>query len=87
VFEHLLRLPLAYFQHRPTGVAAMETVKSLQLEPQLNAQYRDRLAAYLAASVRTRQLAISYSTVANTLEQLMNLLRHPLAIPGFAADV
>jgi ATP-binding cassette, subfamily B, bacterial HlyB/CyaB len=161
VFEHLLRLPLAYFQHRPTGVvaarlngieiirefvssaavtlvldlplvcifagvmlfysvpltlivlailalitvasilaapifqgrlneqfqrgaanqafiteyvAAMETVKSLQLEPQLNAQYRDRLAAYLSASVRTRQLANSYSTVANTLEQLMSLL-------------
>ncbi len=54
-------------------VAGMETVKSLQLEPQLNRRYRDLLAAFLESSFRTRQLSNTYGTVANTLEQVMTL--------------
>jgi subfamily B ATP-binding cassette protein HlyB/CyaB len=55
-------------------VAGLETVKSLQLEPQLNRRYRDLLAAFLGASFRARQLGNSYGTLANGLEQLMSLL-------------
>ena len=55
-------------------VAGLETVKSLQLEPQLNRRYRDMLAAYLGASFKTRQLGNAYGTLANGLEQLMTLL-------------
>ncbi len=54
-------------------VAGMETVKSLQLEPQLNRRYRDMLAAFLETSFRTRQLGNTYNTFANTLEQIMSL--------------
>jgi ATP-binding cassette, subfamily B, bacterial HlyB/CyaB len=54
-------------------VSGMETVKSLQLEPQLNRRYRDLLAAFLEASFRTRQLANTYGTVASTFEQIMSL--------------
>ncbi|MEQ1579952.1 MAG: peptidase domain-containing ABC transporter [Steroidobacteraceae bacterium] len=54
-------------------VSGMETVKSLQLEPQLNRRYRDMLATFLEASFRTRQLANTYNTFASTLEQIMNL--------------
>lgn len=55
-------------------VSGLETVKSLQLEPQLNRRYSDLLAAYLGASFRTRQLGNTYGTVASGLEQIMNLL-------------
>lgn len=55
-------------------VSGLETVKSLQLEPQLNRRYSDLLAAYLGTSFRTRQLSNTYGTVANGLEQVMNLL-------------
>jgi subfamily B ATP-binding cassette protein HlyB/CyaB len=55
-------------------VSGLETVKSLQLEPQLNRRYRDLLAAFLSASFRTKQVGNSYSTLANGLEQLMSLL-------------
>lgn len=55
-------------------VAGMETVKSLQLEPQLNRRYRDLLAAFLEASFRTRQLGNSYGVLSNGLEQVMSLL-------------
>lgn len=55
-------------------VAGLETVKSLQLEPQLNHRYRDLLAAFLAASFKARQLGNTYGTLANSLEQLMTLL-------------
>ncbi len=46
-------------------VSGLETVKSLQLESQLNHRYRDMLAAFLKASFGTRQLANTYGTVAN----------------------
>ncbi|MEW5890108.1 MAG: ATP-binding cassette domain-containing protein [Pseudomonadota bacterium] len=55
-------------------IAGVETVKSLQMEPQLKARFSDCLADYLSASFRTRQLANSYNTAATTLEQLMSLL-------------
>lgn len=49
------------------------TVKSLQMEPQLEQRYGDYLATYLAAGFRTRQLANSYNVVAGGLEQVMTL--------------
>ena len=54
-------------------VSGMETVKSLQMEPRLEARYDDYLAPYLAAGFATRQLANTYNVVANALEQAMTL--------------
>lgn len=54
-------------------VSGMETVKSLQMEPQLNARYGDYLATYLKAGFDTRQLANTYNVAANALEQAMTL--------------
>ena len=55
-------------------IAGFETVKSLQLEPQLEKRYADYLAAYLQSGFLTRQIANSYQVTANTLEQMMTLL-------------
>ncbi len=55
-------------------VAGLETVKSLQLEPQLNSRYSAYLANYLSASFATKQLGNTYNTVANLLEQTLSLL-------------
>lgn len=55
-------------------VAGLETVKSLQIEPHLSSQYSSYLASYLQASFSTRQIANTYNTSANLLEQLMSLL-------------
>jgi len=55
-------------------VSGMDTVKSLQMEPQLKARYGDYLSSYLVAGFNTRQLSNTYSVVANALEQLMTLL-------------
>ncbi|WP_243642567.1 peptidase domain-containing ABC transporter [Sulfurisoma sediminicola] len=54
-------------------VAGFETVKSLQMEPLLKTRYGDYVAEYLAAAFRTRQLSNTYSTAANSLEQMMTL--------------
>ncbi len=54
-------------------VAGMETVKSLQMEPQLERRYEDYLAAYLRANFATRQLANAYNTAASALEQLLGM--------------
>jgi len=54
-------------------ISGLETVKSLQMEPQLNARFGDYLASYLQASFKTRQLANSYQVAAHTLEQLLTL--------------
>lgn len=51
-------------------VAGMETVKSLQLEPQLEKKYGEYLATYLASTFASKQLSNTYNTVANTLDQL-----------------
>ena len=53
-------------------IAGAETVKSLQMEPQLERRFDDYLGSYLRASFATRQLANSYNTVASGLEQLGN---------------
>ncbi len=54
-------------------VSGMETVKSLQMEPQLNSRFGDYLASYLRASFRTRQLANTYQVSANSLDHLLTL--------------
>ena len=53
-------------------VGGMETVKSLQMEPQLTRKYEEYLATYLGAAFSTRQLSNTYNVIANTLEQGMN---------------
>lgn len=55
-------------------IVGLETVKSLQLEPQLNSRYGAYLANYLAAGFETKQLANTYNTFAGLLEQVMGLL-------------
>lgn len=55
-------------------IAGIETVKSLQMEPQLRQRYSDYLAEYLSASFKTRQFSNTYNSVASALEQLMSLL-------------
>jgi subfamily B ATP-binding cassette protein HlyB/CyaB len=55
-------------------ISGMETVKSLQMEPQLKERYADYLSSYLRAGFNTRQLSNSYSAAANALEQLLTLL-------------
>lgn len=54
-------------------VAGMETVKSLQMEPRLEARYDDLLASYVSAGFATRQLSNTYNVIANALEQGMTL--------------
>lgn len=54
-------------------VSGMETVKSLQLEPQLDQKYGSYLASYLAAGFDSRRLANTYNTVASAMEQAQTL--------------
>jgi subfamily B ATP-binding cassette protein HlyB/CyaB len=54
-------------------VAGMETVKSLQMEPQLNARYSDYLAEYLRSGFSVRQIGNTYNALSNGLEQMMTL--------------
>jgi len=55
-------------------IAGLETVKSLQMEPQLKSRYSDYLAEYLRSGFSVRQIANTYNVVANGLEQLLTLL-------------
>ncbi|MDD4950702.1 peptidase domain-containing ABC transporter [Sulfuricurvum sp.] len=55
-------------------IAGIETVKSLQMEPQLRNRFSDYLAEYLHATFKTKQLANTYNTAANFLEQFLSLL-------------
>ena len=55
-------------------VAGIETVKSLQMEPQLINRYSEYLSTYLDTSFKTKQLGNTYSTIANALEQCMTIL-------------
>jgi len=55
-------------------VSGLETVKSLQMEPQLSAKYGDYLADYLQAGFAMKQIANTYNVAANGIEQLMSLL-------------
>ncbi len=54
-------------------VAGMETVKSLQMEPQLTKKFGAYLAAYLAAGFSTRQVANTANAIASMLDQLVTL--------------
>jgi ATP-binding cassette, subfamily B, bacterial HlyB/CyaB len=55
-------------------IAGLETVKSLQMEPQLKSRYGDYLAEYLRCGFQVRQIGNTYNVVSNGLEQLMTLL-------------
>jgi subfamily B ATP-binding cassette protein HlyB/CyaB len=54
-------------------VAGIDTVKALQLEPQLERRYGDYVADYLHASFRTRSLGNTYNVLAGGLEGAMTL--------------
>jgi subfamily B ATP-binding cassette protein HlyB/CyaB len=54
-------------------VAAMETVKSLQMEPQVAARFGRNLAEYLRASFATRRLSNAYGVLAGALEQTLSV--------------
>ncbi len=54
-------------------VSGMETVKSLQMEPQLKQIFGNYLSTYLNASFDSRKLSITYNTAASTLDQLQTL--------------
>jgi subfamily B ATP-binding cassette protein HlyB/CyaB len=54
-------------------LAGMGTVKSLQMEPDVDRKYGDQLAQYLAAGFSTKQLGNTYNVAANGVEQVMTL--------------
>jgi len=54
-------------------LAGMATVKSLQLEPNVNKRYGTFLAQYLSAGFATKQVSNTYQVVASGLEQVMTL--------------
>jgi len=54
-------------------ISGMETVKSLQMEPQLKHRFGDYLSQYLASAFNTRRLSNTYNVTANTLEQIQTL--------------
>ncbi|MCC6213176.1 MAG: peptidase domain-containing ABC transporter [Burkholderiales bacterium] len=54
-------------------VAAMETVKALQMEPQVAARFGRNLAEYLRASFATRRLSNAYGVLAGALEQTLSV--------------
>jgi subfamily B ATP-binding cassette protein HlyB/CyaB len=54
-------------------ISGMDTVKSLQMEPDVDRKYGDLLAGYLAAGFSTKQVGNSYNVVANGVEQIMTL--------------
>ena len=54
-------------------IAGFETVKTLQMEPQLRQRYSGYLASLLASAFQTKQVANTYNTVANGLQQIMTL--------------
>ncbi len=54
-------------------VSAIETVKSLQMEPQLAERHGRNLAEFLRAGFATRQLANHYGVAATAIEQAMAL--------------
>jgi ATP-binding cassette, subfamily B, bacterial HlyB/CyaB len=54
-------------------IAGLETVKSLQMEPQLKKRYGQYLASFLESGFKTKQIANSYNVFATTAEQLMTI--------------
>jgi ATP-binding cassette, subfamily B, bacterial HlyB/CyaB len=55
-------------------IAGFETVKTLQMEPQLRQRYSGYLATFLASGFKTKQIGNTYNTFAGSMEQLMTLL-------------
>lgn len=55
-------------------ISGIETVKSLQMEPQLRNRFSDYLAEYLLATFKTKQLSNTYNTFASFMEQMLTLL-------------
>jgi ATP-binding cassette, subfamily B, bacterial HlyB/CyaB len=55
-------------------ISGLETVKSLQMEPQVKARYDGYLADYLRSGFSVRQIANTYNVIANGLEQTLGLL-------------
>jgi subfamily B ATP-binding cassette protein HlyB/CyaB len=55
-------------------IAGFETVKSLQMEPQLKRRYSDYLAAHLQSGFKTLQIGNTYNVFASTADQLQTLL-------------
>ena len=54
-------------------IAGAETVKSLQMEPQLERRYGDILGRYLAATFATRNAANGFNALTTALEQAMTV--------------
>jgi subfamily B ATP-binding cassette protein HlyB/CyaB len=54
-------------------IAGAETVKSLQMEPQLERRYAELLSRYLAANFATRSAANGYNALTMALEQAMTV--------------
>lgn len=54
-------------------VSGMATVKSLQMEADIDKKYGDYLAQYLAAGFSTKQVGNTYNVLSNGLEQVMTL--------------
>ena len=54
-------------------IAGFETVKTLQMEPQLRQRFSGYLASLLASAFQTKQIANTYNTVATGLQQIMTL--------------
>ena len=54
-------------------VSGMATVKSLQMEPDIDRKYGDLLSQYLAAGFGTKQIGNTYNVIANGIEQVMTL--------------
>ena len=54
-------------------ISGMATVKSLQMEPDIDKKYGDLLAQYLAAGFGTKQIGNTYNVIANGIEQVMTL--------------
>jgi subfamily B ATP-binding cassette protein HlyB/CyaB len=55
-------------------ISGLETVKSLQMEPQVKARYDQYLAEYLRSGFSVKQIANTYNVLSNGLEQTLNLL-------------
>jgi len=54
-------------------VAGMSTVKSLQMEGDVDKKYSELFSRYLAAGFSTKQVSNTYNVIANSLEQVMTL--------------
>ncbi|MDH5525093.1 MAG: peptidase domain-containing ABC transporter, partial [Desulfobulbaceae bacterium] len=54
-------------------LSGMDTVKALQMEPDVDRKYEDIFAKYLSAGFSTRQVGNTYNVMATGLEQMMTL--------------